>query len=298
MRKYGVHFGYWGRDYGTLGLPACLKQAKAAGAQTFELRVTDEIAAGDREKILEIKKQFQEADLEPVFTFRYPKGCDMLSPERSARDKAVEYMKRCLEGIGILGGKNLGGILYATWPAKYDEDLIGLQEKYERTQRSIESVRRVIKTAEDNDVNFNVEAVNRFEHYIINTAAEGAAFCRQVESPKCRLLLDCFHMNIEEEDLPGAIRSAKGYLAHFHVSEPSRKVPYHQAGIDWHRVGAALREIGYDGSVTIEAFVVSLGANTYPMRLWRNLEEDVSLENRLRLLSEGLIYIKKQFEEG
>ena len=64
-------------------------------------------------------------------------------------------------------------------------------------------MREAIKTAEDCDVIFCVEVVNRFEQFMMNTAAEGIAFAQEVGSPNCKILLDTFHMNIEEESIGG-----------------------------------------------------------------------------------------------
>ena len=92
-------------------------------------------------------------------------------------------------------------------------------------------------------------------------------------------------MNIEEDDIPETIRRSKGYIGHFHVSEPNRKVPYHTSRIPWKKVGAALREIGYDKSVIVESFYKTGGEQGHNMRMWRDLAEDLSLEGRLALKS-------------
>ena len=114
-------------------------------------------------------------------------------------------------------------------------------------------------------------------------------------SPNCKLLLDCFHMNIEEDSLPEAIRSARGYLGHFHVSEPNRKVPYHTDRIPWNEVGRALRDIGYDKAVIVESFYKFGGVQGHNMRMWRDLDPDLSLESRLKLARQGIEYIRGQF---
>ena len=72
-----------------------------------------------------------------------------------------------------------------------------------------------------------LEIVNRFEQYIANTAEEGIAICEEINNPYCKLLLDTFHMNIEEDYIPDAIRAAsdKGYLGYIHIGEANRKIP-------------------------------------------------------------------------
>ena len=94
-------------------------------------------------------------------------------------------------------------------------------------------MKAVMKTAEDFGVTVNLEIVNRFEHYLINTVDEGLEFCKEIDSPNCKLLLDCFHMNIEEDDIEQSIEKAADHIGYFHVSEPNRKVPNTCAHINW-----------------------------------------------------------------
>ena len=190
----------------------------------------------------------------------------------------------------------LGGICYSIWPAGFGEGPVSNDDRLRRIERSIDSMRKVARTAEESGVTINLEVVNRFENYIMNTAEEGVAYCKKVAIPNCRLLLDVFHMNIEEKTIPDAIRSAKGYIGHFHVSEPNRSVPHEGSRVNWKEIGEALSSINYDGSVSIESIVHSEGKAAYNMHMWRDLTEDVSLDYRLKLLKNGLSYIKSQFE--
>jgi D-psicose/D-tagatose/L-ribulose 3-epimerase len=99
-----------------------------------------------------------------------------------------------------MGGSLLGGVLYSSWsqrlPAGKDRRVL--------TDYSVQAMREAIKTAEDCGVIFCPEVVNRFEHYMINTAEEGVAFAQRIDSPSFRLHLDTFHMNIEEENVRDA----------------------------------------------------------------------------------------------
>ncbi|MCI8726439.1 MAG: sugar phosphate isomerase/epimerase [Hungatella sp.] len=293
--KIGIHFGHWGSFYGQLGVKTCLKQAKEAGADVFEFFPTEEMFSLEKEKIKDLRKYIEDLAITPVFTFGYPPGWDMAGDDETLREKAVEHLKRAIEGMGLLGAADIGGIVYSNWPADYSHHIIEPDEKKRKTENCINSLRKVMKTAEDNQVTVNLEIVNRFEHYLMNTAAEGIAVCNAVGSPNCKLLLDCFHMNIEEDDIPETIRNSKGYIGHFHVSEPNRKVPYHTSRTPWKEIGAALREIGYDKSVIVESFYKSGGEQGHDMRMWRDLAEDLSIDGRLALAEQGIAYIRNQF---
>ena len=120
-----------------------------------------------------------------------------------------------------IDGTIMAGINYSSWPRK----LFPGEDKEVLTERAVQGVKEAIKAAEDCDVLFCVEVVNRFEHFMMNTAAEGIAFCKQVDSPNCKLLLDTLHMNIEEDSLRDAILQSKGWLGHFHLGEQIAALP-------------------------------------------------------------------------
>ena len=67
--------------------------------------------------------------------------------------------------------------------------------------------------------------LNRFENHVLNTAEEGVAFVREVGKPNVKVMLDTFHMNIEEDSFGKAIRTAGPLLGHFHTGENNRRVP-------------------------------------------------------------------------
>lgn len=97
------------------------------------------------------------------------------------------------------------------------------------------------------------EPLNRYETNLFNTLAEGVAVLESLETDNVRLLADLFHMNIEEADLPGAIRHAGKHLGHVHFVDSNRKA----AGLghmDHGPIVAALKDIGYSGYLCAEAF--------------------------------------------
>jgi D-psicose/D-tagatose/L-ribulose 3-epimerase len=149
-----------------------------------------------------------------------------------------------------------------------------------------------IKTAEDNGVIFGLEVVNRFEHYMINTAEEGIAFARRVNSPCCKLLLDTFHMNIEEDDFRDAIAKAENWLAHFHVGETNRRPPG-RGKIPWREVFGALQDIGYEGPIVMEPFITSDGDALREMWIYRDLLTGSTLDEEA---SRSLQFVRSELK--
>ena len=153
--------------------------------------------------------------------------------------------------LGKVGGKEddlEGGegnpytcLLYTSF--KYDD-------KAGAWDRSIEAMKEVAKVAEELNIECCLEVLNRFETYIMTDCDEAIEYCKRVGSKNVNILLDTFHMNIEEDNLPDAIRKAGNLLGHLHVGEGNRKLPGMSKGsMPWAEMGEALREINYNKCV-------------------------------------------------
>ena len=167
----------------------------------------------------------------------------------------------------------MAGINYSSWPRKLGPN----EDKRVLTDRAIDGVREAIKTAEDCDVLFCVEVVNRFEQFIMNTAAEGISFAERVGSPNCKILMDTFHMNIEEDSLRGSLIEAGSWLGHFHLGEPNRRPPG-CGRMPWPEIFGALREINYQGAVVMEPFLLPGGDVGRDISVFRDLLGDGDLD--------------------
>ncbi|MCD8122541.1 MAG: sugar phosphate isomerase/epimerase [Clostridiales bacterium] len=296
--KYGLHKMTWGSYFDPNDISTFFSDAARAGAQTIEFRPPDAAMEGNTHEICRLRRLADENHLDMVFCLAYPAGIDMRSADRSVRRKAVEYLKQGIYTAKELGGLEIGGVLYSQWPTNYGNDMLTKEERYDRRQRCLEGLREAMILAEEIEMPVNLEVINRYEGYTVNTVAEGLALCEEIGSRFCNLLLDVFHMNIEEDDICAAIRSAAGRIGHFHVSEPNRMLPWHTARIDWPKIGRTLRSIGYDKAVTIEAVVSFDGPSTYNMRMWRDLTCDADKEARINTMRKGLAYIREQFEQS
>lgn len=98
-----------------------------------------------------------------------------------------------------------------------------------------------------------LEPVNHYEVNCILTTQDGIRMCRDVDRPNFGLLLDVYHMNIEDVDIYESLREASPYLWHVHFSDNNRKWPGN-AHLDFPRIIRTLRAIGYDQYVSFEAF--------------------------------------------
>ena len=187
------------------------------------------------------------------------------------RRNAKKFFTTLLKNLEILDIHAIGGGIYSYWPVDYSKPI----DKPGDWARAVKGVREVGKVAQDCGVDYCLEVLNRFEGYLLNTAAEGVKFVKEVDVPAVKVMLDTFHMNIEEDSIGGAIRSTKGLLGHFHTGECNRRVPG-RGRTPWHEIACALKDIRYNGTVCMEPFVRMGGKVGEDIKIWRELEPGIT----------------------
>lgn len=192
---------------------------------------------------------------------------DPTSRDPHMRATAKAALENAVRITAALGASQLAGVLAAPWGAFDPTDKAG------RAERSADLLGSVDPLLEEEGVVLGIEVINRFETDLTNTAREGVALAAATGSPRIGVLLDTFHMNMEEKDPPAAIRQAGDRLFHFHVSDNDRGTPG-SGHFDFGSAAAALNETGYDGWVTAEMFVVPGLATSADLNIWRDIEPD------------------------
>ena len=162
--------------------------------------------------------------------------------------------------IAAVGGMLAPALIYAFF--NYSDEVA----------RAVDSQQQVGAHAARVGVTVGLEALNRFECYLLNTMADLAGFVRRVDHPNIRAMYDTFHSNIEEADPIAALTRHKAEVVHIHISENDRGVPG-RGNIPWDQTFAAIRDIGYDGWLTIEAFGRGLPDLAAATKVWRDFAE-------------------------
>lgn len=192
---------------------------------------------------------------------------DLIHPDAAIRANGMAYVRDCIAAAQAVGATNLVGPIYAavgrTWQATpaeraRDEALL------------VENLRQLAQTAADHGVVLCLEPLNRFETSFINTAAQATVIIDRVDHPSCQMMLDTFHMNIEERSLAAAIRATGPRLRHVHACENDRGAPG-SGHVPWNEVVRALHEIQYDGPVVIESFTADVKTIARAAAIWRSL---------------------------
>jgi D-psicose/D-tagatose/L-ribulose 3-epimerase len=271
MNPIGMHYGYWTQYWGSEPIQF-VKRAKECGFDILEVNAPKVARMSDAERDV-LKGAIADAGLTLTYSIGMTADMDLVSDDTATRGKGIAFLQQIARAMKQMEGTVLAGINYSSWPRK----LLPGEDKQVLTDRAIEGVREAIKAAEDNDVIFCVEVVNRFEQFIMNTAVEGIAFAERVGSPNCKILLDTFHMNIEEDSLGGSIVEAGSWLGHFHLGETNRRPPG-RGRIPWPEIFGALRQINYQGAVVMEPFLLPGGEVGRDISVYRDLLGSADLD--------------------
>jgi D-psicose/D-tagatose/L-ribulose 3-epimerase len=194
-------------------------------------------------------------------------GLDLISPDAAVRRAAVDRMRWVLDCTAALGADRVSGPLHSVLG-----QFSGQGPTPDELARAVDSQQQIGLHAAKVGVTVGLEALNRFECYLLNTMDDLAAFIRRVGQPNIRAMYDTFHANIEEADPIGALTRNKAEIVHIHLSENDRGVPG-RGNIPWAETFAAIRDIGYDGWLTIESFGRGLPDLAAATKVWRDFAE-------------------------
>ena len=236
--------------------------------------------------IKEIRKRAEKLNLILTGGGSLPRGKEILSRDREKRKEALEYMKSLIRKVSEMGASLYHGIIYATGGI-----FTGKGPSKEELACSAEVLKEVSIYAKKYGVNLCLEPANRYETYVLNTVSDSLELLNKIDEPNVGLLLDSYHMNIEEKNMYESIVSAKGKVFHFHVNENDRGIPG-TGHIPWDDVFRALKDIDYKGIAAIESFVDD-SIDIAPLAaIWRKLAPDAET-----LARDGYGFIKKMSEK-
>jgi D-psicose/D-tagatose/L-ribulose 3-epimerase len=209
---------------------------------------------------------------------------DLIHPDPAIRESGMAYLRSAIEATQTLGATNLVGPLYSavgrTWQMTEEE-------RAWDTDLLVENLGQLARHAADHGVVLCVEPLNRFETSFINLAGQVVDVVDRVGHPACQIMLDTFHMNIEEKSLGDAIRCAGPRLKHLHACENDRGAPG-TGHVPWDEVARALRDIRYDGPVVIESFTAKVKSIARAAAIWRALAPNQDV-----LAIEGQQFLRK-----
>jgi D-psicose/D-tagatose/L-ribulose 3-epimerase len=187
--------------------------------------------------------------------------------DRAARAAGLAQMGWAIDCAAALGAATLSGPLHSTLG-----HFSGAGPTAEEVARSVSSQRAIGDLAAARGVTIGLEALNRFECYLVNTMQALSDHVDAIGHPAIRAMYDTFHANIEEADPIAAFTRHRRNIVHVHISENDRGVPG-RGNSPWAETYAAIRASGYDDWLTIESFGRGLPALAAATKVWRDFAE-------------------------
>lgn len=268
MNKLGIFMNFWEKNWDADHAKYIDKVAKI-GFDILEFQAQPLLEMTD-DHIRELRKRADAAGIRLTYSLGLDPHYDVSSLDESIRQGGVKYLQNIIRKMAVGGGDLLSGVSYAGWGTP--DGILDTKEPY--LEQSVKSMKEIIRVAEDCGVTYCVEAVNRFETCIINTAAEALDYVARVDSPNIGVLLDTYHMNIEEKSFADAIRLVGAdRLKSFHTGENNRTAPG-RGHLPWDEIFGTLSEIGYKGPIVSEPFVMQGGEVGRDIHVFRDLVDN------------------------
>ena len=275
--KFGVNVFIWTENFDRSHLPL-LPKIKEAGFDGVEVPLFQPAAFATAD----IRQGLADNGLECTICSVLTGGLSMLSDDAAVRKRTRVHMEDCIKTAADVGAKIIAGPLYS--PVGY---LPGRRRTADEWKWAVDCYQSLGPALEQYGVTIAVEPLNRFETYFLNIAADAVAFCDQIGHPNVGILFDTFHANIEEKDIAAGYRACGRHLKHVHTCENDRGIPG-SGHVEWKAVFEALRDIHYDGWLTIESFGFALPQISAAAAIWRDLAPTPDA-----IAYEGVKFLKK-----
>jgi len=233
-----------------------------------------------------IKAELERVKLGALVCGAFGPNRDISSEDSSIRKIGVEYIKTCIDYAYVLGSPIVSGPMYsATGKAR----LLTEKEKAMQWAWAVENLKECALYAASKGIKLAIEPLNRFETDFINTVEQAMILLQRINYENVGLLLDTFHMNIEETDICEALRMAGGKIFNFHACSNTRGTPG-EDHFDWTAIVETLHMINYKNPIVIESFTDKITEIAKAVSLWRPLAESQD-----DLAKNGLKFLKKVF---
>jgi D-psicose/D-tagatose/L-ribulose 3-epimerase len=278
MPLFGAHAFIWAGEWTSEGAEKVIRGASEAGLDFVEIPLLhpESMDVSGTRDLLD----------------RYGIGCtcSLGLPKAAhlpfAPDAAETFLRTAVDVTAALGSDALSGAIYTH---------LGTLTRKPPTEDELAEVARVIKSvaryAAQQDVSLGIEAINRYETYLINLASQADAMLDRIDEPNVFVHLDTYHMNIEEKGFYDPIVATGSRMQYIHLSESDRGTPG-TGNVHWDEVFRGLEAVGYNGRLVMESFAAVNEDIIGATALWRDVVGDPQA-----LIRDGLTFLRDKAAE-
>ena len=264
MFKFGVNTFIWSEYFSEKDLPL-IGRAKSLGFDAIDIGIMNPEGFPTKK----VKEKVKEVGIEVVSIWPGAPDANLIHTDPEIRGKGIETLKNLVDINVEIGSKIIGGEIYGA--AGY---LTGKPRSQQEWEWSVGGMREVALYAKSkSDLILTLEAVNRFETHFLNIAEDAVKYCKDVGTGNVKVHLDSYHMMREETNFTRAVEvCGKDYLGYVHACENNRGIPG-TGLVPWKEFFTALKKVGYEGPITIEAFDPSFEELNKITGAWRHYTE-------------------------
>jgi len=277
--KIGVSTWLWTSPFNTETIQLFPK-IKEMGYDVVEIPVEDPSLVD----VKKVKEALDEHGLEATVCGAFGPSRDFTNDDPAYHKESFEYIESCLNICNGLGAYFFAGPMYS---AVGKARLVSPEQKKREWDMAVNNLEKVCELARTKELDIALEPLNRFESDMVNTAEDVMRLVKDINHPSAKVLLDAFHMNIEEPDIEKAILLAGDKLIHMQVSENYRGAPG-TGQTRWDAYKRGLEAIGYEGVVSIESFTPEVKELAGAVCIWKPL-----VPNQDEFAREGLKFLKE-----
>jgi sugar phosphate isomerase/epimerase len=219
----------------------------------------NDISGTERQRIRDLAARSKIAIVGLHWLLVKPEGLYLNHTDSSIRERTAKYFVDLVDCCA-----DLGGTIMVVGSPKQRNLLPGVTRE-QAWDWTAATFGEAVKRAEDRAVTICFEPLSPAETNFINTAAEAIRFTRPFNSPRFKIIIDVKAMCSESKPIPQIIRESWPHFAHFHANDPNLKGPGFGA-VDFKPIAAALKEVGYEGYVSVEVFKFEDGAEMIASR--------------------------------
>lgn len=275
--KFGLNLLLWTSHVTAQHLPI-LKALKSAGYDGVEIPMFE----GTPDHFAWLGDELDKLGLARTSVSVLGPGYNPLSADKAQQKAALDRAKWAIDCNVALGSPILAGPMHSELGF-----FTGSAATKQERGRAVSFHRKAGDYAAKRNVQFALEALNRFEVYLVNTMAQLGDYLDEVDHPAIKGMYDTFHANIEEKDPIAAIKAIKRHMIHVHISENDRGTPG-RGHVPLAATYKALKSAKYDGWLTIEAFGRAMPELAAATRVWRDFFPDTK-----QVYREGLKNMKQ-----
>lgn len=270
---FGVHTAMWAMEWDRAAAEFAIPEAVKYDIDFLEITMLDPEGLD----IAHTRGLLEKHEVDCVASLGMP--LDRLPTNNP--EGALDFLRMAIDVSDAIGAKALSGVIYGG---------IGQRTGQRPTEAEYDATARVVEKAaayaRSKGMGYGLEAVNRYENHLVNSADQAVRLCERIGADNVFVHLDTYHMNIEEKGLANGILRAREHLKYIHLSASDRGTPGMDT-IQWDEVFGALAAIEFKGGMAMESFITVPPQIASALSVWRDVAP-----SREEVLTDGLDFLK------